>query len=218
VESVAVTTPYNVLGISVDADEETIRAAFRKAAKRYHPDLNPDDPSAGRRLRRLIRARDMLLDPERRLIHAGDNFLWHPSWRAFAKSTGGKSIGGALVAMSLFLMLRYPSPHVSAPVQDAITYASASTDTYASASTDASASDIPDADSAEIKAMRDLRETWATQAPAGAMSKQALHSSLASSHRVLRPRQSRFQMVIAKAATTWQKLASKLQALKRAGT
>ena len=199
------TTPYNVLGISVDADEETIRAAFRKAAKRYHPDLNPDDPSAGRRLRRLIRARDMLLDPERRLIHAGDNFLWHPSWRAFAKSTGGKSIGGALVAMSLFLMLRYPSPHVSAPVQDAIT--------YASASTDASASDIPDADSAEIKAMRDLRETW-PQAPIGALS----HSTLASSHRVLRPRQSRFQMVIAKAATTWQKLASKLQALKRAGT
>jgi curved DNA-binding protein CbpA len=102
-----VSTPYKLLGISVDADEETIRAAFRTAAKRYHPDLNPDDPLAERRFRRLIRARDMLLDPERRSIHAGKNVLWHSRWRSPAKSTSGKIIGGVLVAISLFLIQRF---------------------------------------------------------------------------------------------------------------
>src|SRR6266571_8031476 len=36
-------TPYDVLGISPDADEKTIAIAFREAAKRCHPDLNPGD-------------------------------------------------------------------------------------------------------------------------------------------------------------------------------
>jgi preprotein translocase subunit Sec63 len=118
--SVAVTTPYKVLGISVDDDEEAIKAAFRKAAKRYHPDLNPDDPSAERRLRRLIQARDMLLDPERRSTHAGKNDLWHPQWVALAKSTSGKIIGGVLVAISLLLMQLYSTLDASVPVQDTV--------------------------------------------------------------------------------------------------
>jgi hypothetical protein len=172
VESVAVSTPYKLLGISVDADEEMIRAAFRTAAKRYHPDLNPDDPLAERRFRRLIRARDMLLDSERRSIHAGKNVLWHSRWRSPAKSTSGKIIGGVLVAISLFLIQRYSTLDAS------VTYASAG--------------DIPDADSAEIKAMRDLQETWATQAPGGntigVMPKRTLHRGLTSSHRVLHRR------------------------------
>jgi curved DNA-binding protein CbpA len=67
-----VTTPYNVLGVSTQSDDEAIRTAFRKAAKQYHPDLNPGDPSAERRFKRLIRARDVLLNSERR--SAGQRF------------------------------------------------------------------------------------------------------------------------------------------------
>ena len=40
------TDPYSVLGIRPDADEETIKKAYRQKCKQYHPDLHPDDPSA----------------------------------------------------------------------------------------------------------------------------------------------------------------------------
>jgi curved DNA-binding protein CbpA len=61
-----VPTPYSVLEVPVNADTDTIKAAFRAKAKRFHPDLNHHDPAATRHLRRLIRARDILLNPERR--------------------------------------------------------------------------------------------------------------------------------------------------------
>jgi curved DNA-binding protein CbpA len=38
-------TPYDVLGLRPDADNDAIRAAFRKAAKAHHPDLNEGDPA-----------------------------------------------------------------------------------------------------------------------------------------------------------------------------
>ena len=40
------TDPYSVLGITPSADDETIKKAYRKKCKEYHPDLHPDDPSA----------------------------------------------------------------------------------------------------------------------------------------------------------------------------
>ncbi len=55
-------TPYDVLGISLDADEKTIAIAFREAAKRCHPDLNPGDHAA-ERFKQLSAARDALSNP-----------------------------------------------------------------------------------------------------------------------------------------------------------
>jgi len=55
------TSPYDVLGVPRDADEETIRAAFRKAAKACHPDVNDGDEAAARLFKQIAAARDAIL-------------------------------------------------------------------------------------------------------------------------------------------------------------
>jgi DnaJ-class molecular chaperone len=58
--------PYTVLGVQPSASDEEIRAAFRKLAKRYHPDRNPDDKSAEEKFKELSAAFEILGDAERR--------------------------------------------------------------------------------------------------------------------------------------------------------
>lgn len=52
--------PHDVLGIQPDATQEEIKAAYRKLAKKYHPDLNKDDPSASAKFHEVQTAYDML--------------------------------------------------------------------------------------------------------------------------------------------------------------
>ena len=59
-------TAYDLLGIRPDADDETIKTAFREAAKLHHPDRRPGDPHAGFRFRQITTANAILRDPERR--------------------------------------------------------------------------------------------------------------------------------------------------------
>jgi DnaJ-class molecular chaperone len=58
--------PYEVLGLKRDADEAAIKAAYRKLAKRHHPDLHPGDKKAAERFSELNNANDLLSDPEKR--------------------------------------------------------------------------------------------------------------------------------------------------------
>lgn len=59
-------TLYDLLGVRPDADDATIRAAFRKAAKTYHPDANAGDRAVEQRFREITAAHAVLRDPERR--------------------------------------------------------------------------------------------------------------------------------------------------------
>ena len=66
-------TPYDILGVRRNASDETIRAAFRKAAKAYHPDLNPGDQTAEQRLIQVIAAYRILKSPPHRAAY--DQYL-----------------------------------------------------------------------------------------------------------------------------------------------
>ncbi len=57
---------YEVLGVSRDADEETIKKAYKKLAKQYHPDLNPDSKTAEEKFKEINEAYSVLSDPNER--------------------------------------------------------------------------------------------------------------------------------------------------------
>lgn len=92
---------YEVLGVSKDADANTIKKAYRKLAKEYHPDLHPDDTKAQEKFKEINEAYEVLGDEEKRktydqfgssaAFHGGQNF--DPSAYGFGNSytytTGG---------------------------------------------------------------------------------------------------------------------------------
>ena len=57
---------YATLGVPRDADEDRIRKAYRKLARRHHPDVNPDDAEAEERFKDVSEAYAVLSDPEKR--------------------------------------------------------------------------------------------------------------------------------------------------------
>lgn len=66
-------SPYEVLGVSRGASSTDIRSAFLKAAKKHHPDANPNDPTAARRFNEVSDAYNMLTDKVKPSLHsAGD--------------------------------------------------------------------------------------------------------------------------------------------------
>jgi DnaJ-class molecular chaperone len=67
------TDPYTVLGVPRTASDDDIRKAFRKLAKKHHPDLNPGDKAAEAKFKEVSQANELLSDPEkRRRFDAGE--------------------------------------------------------------------------------------------------------------------------------------------------
>ena len=63
--------PYKVLGVSRDASDEEIKKAYRRLAKKYHPDLNPGDAEAARKMQEINAAYEQIKNPEKAQQTAG---------------------------------------------------------------------------------------------------------------------------------------------------
>src|SRR5919106_342779 len=58
--------PYQILGVARDADQDTVKKAFRKLAKKLHPDLNPGNKKVEQEFKEANAAYDLLSDPQKR--------------------------------------------------------------------------------------------------------------------------------------------------------
>lgn len=59
-------SPYDILGVAKTATDKEIKSAYKKLAKKLHPDLNPGDASAEEKFKQVSAAHDLLKDPEKR--------------------------------------------------------------------------------------------------------------------------------------------------------
>ncbi|WP_018612027.1 DnaJ C-terminal domain-containing protein [Segetibacter koreensis] len=57
---------YKILGVDKKASESDIKSAYRKLARKYHPDLNPNDKEANKKFQQINEANEVLSDPEKR--------------------------------------------------------------------------------------------------------------------------------------------------------
>ena len=79
---------YEVLGVDRGADDATLKKAYRKLAKKYHPDMNPGDKEAEAKFKEATEAYGVLSDPDKRRQY--DQF----GHAAFENGGGGAGAGG----------------------------------------------------------------------------------------------------------------------------
>ena len=60
-----VNEPHKILGVSENATQDEIKKAYRQMAKKYHPDLNPGDENAAKKMNEINEAYDMLMNPDK---------------------------------------------------------------------------------------------------------------------------------------------------------
>lgn len=59
---------YGILGVESNASDQEIKKAYRKLARKYHPDVNPGDEEAAEKFREASLAQEVLLDPQKRRV------------------------------------------------------------------------------------------------------------------------------------------------------
>src|SRR5579875_3346330 len=73
---------YKTLGVPRGADEKEIKAAYRKLARKYHPDVNPNDKTAEAKFKEISEAYDVLGDVEKRKLYDQYGSNWDQAAQA----------------------------------------------------------------------------------------------------------------------------------------
>lgn len=87
---------YKVLGIDKKASQEEIKKAYRKLARKYHPDLNPDDKEANKMFQQINEANEALSDPDKRKKYDeyGENWKHADQFESRGQGAGNPFGGG----------------------------------------------------------------------------------------------------------------------------
>lgn len=88
--------PYKVLGVSPDASDEEIKRAYRKLAKKYHPDVNPGDQEAARKMQEVNQAYERIKNPEKTWQGAPNGYggYYDPFGGAYGQQTHSSGQSG----------------------------------------------------------------------------------------------------------------------------
>lgn len=92
---------YEILGVSKTATPEEIKQAYRKLARKYHPDLNPGDKEAEANFKEMNEAHEVLSDPEKRQKYDQFGQYWKQA------SEGGVPPGGTGTGVDGFDVNQY---------------------------------------------------------------------------------------------------------------
>ena len=92
---------YEVLGIGKNATDAEIKSAYRKLAKKYHPDLNPGDKEAEEKFKEVNEANDVLSDPQKRQRYDQFGFAGVDPNYAAANGGGAGGFGGGFGGVNL---------------------------------------------------------------------------------------------------------------------
>jgi len=89
---------YKILGVDKNASKEEIKRAFRKMARKYHPDVNPDEAKSGEKFKKINEAYGILNDDKKREMY--DKFGVVEGDPSSYQQRGGGSPGGGQVYRS----------------------------------------------------------------------------------------------------------------------
>ena len=84
---------YKILGVDKNIPQNDVRAAYRKRAKQFHPDLHPNDPKAKAKFQALNEAYDVISDPDKRAKYDKYGEQWKNA-AAYEQAGGAGGFGG----------------------------------------------------------------------------------------------------------------------------